>query len=186
KAFEIADYDRNGWLSFRELKDSLGTDRPRYLVYDSDRNGKVTRPEFARLCLATYRKYGAFKIPTPNPADPTAAQLLEGLGIIDGEEEEPLYEPVDADSILELFGTPRPRPPREGSAPEPSLIQGPVHSFRRLDYDNDGTIGPDDLEVLLLGAGLTDRPKALIASIDTNGDGHLSEQEFQASMKHLK
>ncbi len=184
KAFKIADYDKNGWISFRELSESLQVDRPRYLVYDKDRNGKVTVVEFTKVSIESYRRYGAFKIPKPNPADPSAAQLLEDLNATSLSEAEaaPEYVPVEASSILELFGRPRPRVLRDGSVPEPDQLVGPVPSFRRLDQNNDGGISLADLNLLLLGSGLDDRPNELLASLDTNGDKLISEHEFRQCM----
>ena len=55
-------------------------------------------------------------------------------------------------------------------------------SFRRLDFDDDGGIDRDDLELLIFGSGIEVRPNALIATFDTDGDGAISEAEFFASM----
>lgn len=182
EAFKIADYDHNGWISFREMHESLDVDRPRFLVYDKDRNGKVTPKEFIQLCIETYQRYGVFKIPTPNPADPTAQALLEGLNGDDAPEGPVEYVPVEASSILELFGQPILRVAHTGSVPQPHQLVGPVPSFRRLDVNNNGGIGVDDISVLLLGAGLDERPKSLVASLDTDGDGQISLDEFKQCM----
>lgn len=180
KAFAIADYDHNGWISFQEARASLEIDRPRYLVYDKDRDGSVTLEEYIAICLQSWRRYGVFKIPLPNPRDPSSSEQLRSLGLggEGGEELEPEYMPAEAGSIIELFGQRYPRVVHPGSSPEPEQIIGPVHSFRRLDYDDDGNISVDDLAVLLLGSGLQDRPQALIAILDKDGDGQLSEVEF--------
>jgi len=181
--FEIADYDGDGWISFREARSSLEIDRQRYLVYDANQDGQVTLPEYTLVSLETWRRYGAFKPPIPDPDDPTAATRLESL--VAGEEavEEALeYVPAAADSIEELFGTVIPRPRQTHTSPEPDQIVGPVFPYRRLDFDGDGGIGRDDLDVLLLGAGLELRSPVLIAALDRDGDGEISEREFYRAM----
>lgn len=183
--FQIADYDKNGWISFREGRESLEIDRNRYLVYDADRDGRVTVEEYTLVSLETARRYGTFKAPIPNPDDPAAQALLDSLtGAGDDESEEGELEPfpTDAASIQELFGRVKPRIWREHAVPEPDRLVGPVLSFRRLDYDDDGGIGREDLNVLLTGSGLDVRPNALVAALDTDGDGYVSEAEFYASM----
>jgi len=183
--FEIADYDKNGWISFREARDSLDIDRNRYLVYDADLDGRVTVEEYSKISLETARRYGVFKAPRPDPNDPEAQALLESL--LDGEEAEPEEEelepfPTDAGNVLELFGRVRPRVIRDNAVPEPEQLVGPVPSFHRLDYDWDGGISRADLSLLLTGAGIDVRPSAIIAAIDMDGDGALSAEEFYASM----
>ncbi len=183
--FEIADYDKNGWISFREARDSLDIDRNRYLVYDADMDGRVTLEEYTKISLETAKRYGLFKAPRPNPDDPEAQALLESL--LEGEEEEPEEEllepfPTDARNVVELFGRVRPRVLRDNSMPEPDQLVGPVSSFHRLDNDWDGDISHADLSVLLTGAGIDVRPSAIIATLDTDGDGRLSPEEFYGSM----
>ena len=184
--FSIADYDSNGWVSYREARSSLEIDRSRFHVYDANLDGQITVDEYIFVSLETFRRLGAFKAPIPNPDDPTAASRLEAIGLtLEGEEvpdETGGYQPAQAESILELFGRVKSRVRRENSAPEPDQIVGPVPSFRRLDFDNNGAIGRNDLDLLLLGAGLDMRPNALIASLDTDGDGSISEAEFAESM----
>lgn len=182
--FSIADYDGDGWISFREARTSLEIDRPRFLVYDADQDGQMTLAEYTLVSLETYRRYGAFKAPVPDPDDPNAASLLEALNAENEAEAETEaeYVPAEASTVAELFGRVTPRVRREHTAPEPDQLVGPVFPFRRLDYDNDGGIGRDDLDVLLLGAGLDARPAALIASLDLDGDQEISEAEFRIAM----
>jgi len=181
--FSIADYDGNGWISFREAQQSLGIDKPRYLVYDKDRDGRVTEEEYVAVSIETWRRYGAFKAPTPNPNDPAAIALAESLaagGTL--EEEAEALAPLTASSLNELFGTVKRRVVRENTPPEPDQIIGPVPSYRRLDFDDDGGIGKEDLDLLIFGSGIEIRPNALIATFDADGDGKISEAEFYDSM----
>lgn len=183
--FKLADYDGNGWISFREARTSLDVDRTRFYVYDADQDGQVTLDEYTLVSLETYRRYGAFKAPIPDPDDPNAATLLERLAAEAAEElaaSDPGYVPARADSINELFGQLIPRVRRANTVPEPDQLIGPVFPFRRLDYNDDGLIGRDDLDVLLLGAGIEVRHNALIASFDKDGDHKISEAEFFAAM----
>jgi Ca2+-binding EF-hand superfamily protein len=188
KYFQIADYDRNEWISFREARDSLGVDRNRYLVYDADRDGRVTLEEFTAVSLETAKRYGVFKAPTPSPDDPEAQALLDSLlqGPAEEEEEDVAPFPTDAKSVQELFGRVRPRVARENAVPEPDQLVGPVSSFRRLDFDDDGGIALADLELLLAGSGLDVRPRALIAALDTDANQRVSEAEFYASMSAVE
>ncbi len=183
QAFVIADYDRNGWITYKEAQASLEIDKPRFLVYDADRDGGVTEDEYIEVSMESYRKLGSFKTPLPNPDDPRSAELVAGL-FGDTDDDGPVeYVPIEADSIFELFGQAEPRILGEKSIPEPDLIKGPVHAYRRLNYDNAGGISRDDLAVLLLGSGLDERPSPLLASLGTDGDDEISEEEFMASMR---
>ena len=184
--FAIADRDGNGWISFREAQEALEIDKPRFLVHDQDRDGRVTVEEYTAVCIASWRRYGAFPPPKPAAADPDAVARAQAE--LNGENEaeaEPgdVGPTVSASSIGELFGRPQPRALREGSRPEPDRIPGPVSSFRRVDHDGDGAISAGDLDRLLFGSGIEMRPAALIATIDTDGDGRISEAEFFASMQ---
>lgn len=44
--FSIADYDGNGWVSFREARESMSLDRLTYGGFDSDGDGRVRPEEF--------------------------------------------------------------------------------------------------------------------------------------------
>jgi hypothetical protein len=182
--FKVADYDGNNWISFREARTGLEIDRPRFLVYDADQDGQITLDEYTLVSIETYRRYGVFKAPIPNPDDPDAASLLESIDATSGDstDEELEYIPAEADSVLELFGMMTPRVQRQHTTPEPDQIVGPVFPFRRLDYDGSGAISPDDLNALALGSGLDVRTAALIAAFDLNQDQEVSEEEFLVAM----
>jgi hypothetical protein len=182
KAFKIADYDNNGWISFLEAKTCLEVDKPRFLVYDENRDGGVTVDEYVAISLGSWRRLGSFKMPLANPDDPRSAALLDDL--FGGEATDDYeYIPAEADSVLELFGQAVPRVLRENSVPEPDQIIGPVPPYRRVNYDNEGGISAEDLRVLLRGSSLHERPNSLLAILDTDGDGEISEAEFMDSMR---
>ena len=105
------------------------------------------------------------------PVAPPSAEQLDGL------------EGVPASSVLELFGQAEPRGERQ--RPEPPRIVGPVPTFRRLDLDGDGFIERTDLEELLRPTTLGIRPAAVLATLDVNGDGKLSESEFRRAFARV-
>ncbi len=88
-----------------------------------------------------------------------------------------------AASIAELFDRVEPRNLKRESLPQPAHIVGPVTAFRRLDYDNSGGIDAADLALLQHPLQLPVRMNAVLASLDTDGDGVISAEEFWASMK---
>lgn len=85
-------------------------------------------------------------------------------------------------SIQELFGRLEPREVQAGSTPFPPRIPGPVSSFRRLDLDGDGRISLEDLTQLQRPIQIPVRINAVLATLDTDGDGSVSEAELAASM----
>jgi len=181
--FRIVDYDRNGWISFREASESLGIDRRRFSVYDEDRDGRITQEEFTKVFLSTLDRLGAVPPPVPNPDDPNAPSLADLLA---ENEETPETEEAEAPvpkTLLELLGKVTPRGADDRGAPQPGEIVGPVPSFYRLDYDGDGGISLENLELLARGSGLDLRLNTLLASLDLNGDGLIDRSEFAASMR---
>jgi Ca2+-binding EF-hand superfamily protein len=179
--FKVADYDGNGWISFREGSTSLGLDRLRFSLYDTDRDGRITLEEFTPMFKKTVRKIGAFRPPVPDPDDPNAVSIEELLSETDAEPDE-VTEEAKAMSVLELFGATEPRLDREHASPEPDRLIGPVPPFHRLDQNGDGHISRSDLDELVLGSGLDVRLNTLIATLDTDQDGVIDEEEFFASM----
>lgn len=84
-------------------------------------------------------------------------------------------------SIDELFGALVPRK-GGGTAPEPPRIVGPVSSFRRLDIDGNGRITREELSELQRPWILNIQSSAVLAALDTDGDGAVGEAEFWAAM----
>ena len=86
-------------------------------------------------------------------------------------------------SLEALFDQVEPRKRSAEPTPYPQRLRGPVSTFRRLDFDRSGGIGVDDLEALQRPLQIPIRASAVIATLDLNGDGELSLEEFAASMR---
>ena len=87
-----------------------------------------------------------------------------------------------AQSIRDLFGTVVSRKTSPASTPEPPRIVGPVPSFLRLDLDGDGRVTRDELGELQRPYTLAVQTNAVLAALDQDGDGAISEAEFWSSM----
>jgi hypothetical protein len=92
------------------------------------------------------------------------------------------HPPPRAASIEELFGKSLPREEREAATVLAPRILGPVSPFRRLDLEPDGRITVADLTELQRPVFLPIRTAAVLATLDTNGDGALDQAEFDACM----
>ena len=209
--WEIYDIDRDGRLRFNEFelyyRDCMeigGGFRPpvpasgpgtppkrspeRFMnAYDTDLDRSLNRAEIAAMLL----DYGQ-----DTPAD----KLLE---LLDGDHDEKLAleelrgllvqlygapellaqteaEDVESppSSIEELFGTVIQR----DSSLSPPRIVGPVSHFRRLDLDADGMIELEDLEGLLRPVQISVRIPTVLNTLDLDGDGRLSEVEFERAL----
>ncbi|MBK7645205.1 MAG: EF-hand domain-containing protein [Planctomycetes bacterium] len=87
-----------------------------------------------------------------------------------------------ASSIEELFGKSLPREPRPDTTQIAPRIVGPVSLFRRLDLDQNGRITYEDLLGLRRPIQLPVRIAAVVATLDTSGDGAVDAGELEASM----
>lgn len=88
-----------------------------------------------------------------------------------------------AASLEELFDRYEEREVERDTTPQPTRIVGPVSTFRRLDADGSGGITLDDLDYLQRPLHIEVRAGAVIASLDKDGDGVVSQEEFRASMR---
>lgn len=88
-----------------------------------------------------------------------------------------------AGSIEELFGKKVPLEDREGLTQGPALLPGPTSAFHRLDFDQDGRISARDLTELQRPIQVSIRVNAVIATLDRDGDGAISREELESSMR---
>jgi Ca2+-binding EF-hand superfamily protein len=92
-------------------------------------------------------------------------------------------EAPTATSIAELFGSPKQRETLPHAAPQPPTIRGPVPHFRRLDLDRDGFVGLRELQTLQSPLQLALRVNTVLAALDIDEDGQLSEREFLDALR---
>jgi Ca2+-binding EF-hand superfamily protein len=237
--FEACDRDGNGWLSYREVRDALETDRTEFALYDRDRDGRIGSREFIVRYEQLVTEGGAFRLPkraeagaaarprtatqlvtafdqdgdrvlaaaelravlddygrSALDADATLAQLdADGSGSLSGIEIDDLSRFISAvsatgedrerrrASLEDLFGEVSPRDSALEDATLPPRIVGPVTHFRRLDVDANGFITREDLRRLQGSAALDVRAGAVLAALDFNEDGRVSQAEFLNSLR---
>jgi len=175
--FNIADYNGDGWISYREGRESLTLDRDRFARIDKDSDGRIDRQEFQEVFEMSIRKVGDFPAPKPDPeGGPVELPEFDADAFAHGADFHP------AASIDELFGRAELRTLEEGATRQPPFIAGPIPHFRRLDLDLDGEITNKDLDELLRPMQVHTRVRAVIAIMDTDESGGISRTEFDAAM----
>lgn len=156
------------------------------LAYDSDLDGMLVESEVGRALQDA-------RIADPTPAVVLATFDKDRSSGIDGAEldefsnllyPEARLKPVaKALTLEELFDKTEARDARAGSTIGPRRTPGPISVFRRLDYDRTGAIELYDLEELQRPLRTAVRPAAVLATLDTDGDGSISTAEFDAAMR---
>ena len=61
--FATVDADGNGWLSYRECRDSLALDREAYASFDADADFRVSLEEFEKSYVEVTRRVGSLLVP---------------------------------------------------------------------------------------------------------------------------
>jgi Ca2+-binding EF-hand superfamily protein len=97
--------------------------------------------------------------------------------------------PMDADgkkkqpgSVEALFGAIEPRSSPAANRSDAPWIPGPVPHFRRLDLDRDGFVTIAELVDLQAGSATSASIGAVLAALDLDEDGRISEREFLTSL----
>lgn len=154
-------------------------------TYDKNKDGGLDTGELETLLV----EVGAVRLEAETSIEQFDRDLTRKLESAEIEDLLTLLKPATGTSkgprprtIDELFGKLLPRKIQEGSTPQPVRITAPVRSFRRLDIDADGRISLEDLAELQRPLVLPVRARAVLAALDTDGDGVLDEPEFRASM----
>jgi Ca2+-binding EF-hand superfamily protein len=154
-------------------------------AFDADRDGALDQTEIGRA-LADYgvRDVDAARVLAIADHDASgrveASELQAVIGVL---EPNSATEHKKAGSIAELFDQIEPRKVERGDTQQPAHILGPVSTFRRLDYDQNGTISVADLEALQRPMQLPVRIRAVLAVLDTDKDGVLSPSELKAALQ---
>ena len=108
----------------------------------------------------------------------------DSLGLVEVEDDEEPERPRRSIlTVADLFGERKVRKSATNAAPLPPRIQGPLDHFSRLDYDEDGSVSFEDLDALIRPIQSSIRLNAVVATLDTDGDGVVSHDEFISSMQ---
>ncbi len=93
-AFEVADYDGNGWISSEEAREALRLDSSGFFAYDVDKDARITSTEYTTRYLKQLTLRGSMPQPVPR-ATPVVSPLR------DAEQLRNAYD-KDADGRIDL------------------------------------------------------------------------------------
>jgi Ca2+-binding EF-hand superfamily protein len=156
-------------------------------TFDTDRDGALDEREVQRA-LDDYKAHGVEAAVMMAGVDKDGSRKIEAAeaqALLDVLAPAPAAETEKpkAGSIAELFDKLEPRKIERDQTPQPARITGPVTTFRRLDFDDSGGITVEDLEHLQRPLILPVRCRAVLAALDTDGNGEMSPEELDAALK---
>jgi Ca2+-binding EF-hand superfamily protein len=132
--FVICDRDGNGWISYREARDSLSLDRDEFAAFDSDGDGRVDLREFRTRFAEIADRVGLLPKPRavrPRPVDlPREPEQILTAYDLDSDEG---IEERELARMLDDYGR--------------SEIAAAV-AMEKLDEDADGVLRTRELELL--------------------------------------
>lgn len=132
--FATCDRDSNGWIAFREARESLGLDRAAYAEFDADRDGRIVLEEFAAGAARIVDRIGL--LPRPRPPRPQSVDLprdpLQILTAYDSGGDSALSEEELAILLFDY-----------GRSEIPAKL-----ALEKLDEDGDGGLRGGELELL--------------------------------------
>ncbi len=155
--------------------------------FDTDKDGTLDEREVQRA-LVDYQAHGVEAAVMMAGVDKDGSKKIEAAeaqALLDVLAPAPASDrtKVKAGSIAELFDKIEPRKVERDQTPQTARIVGPVTTFRRLDFDQSGGISVEDLEGLQRPLLLPVRCRAVLAALDTDGNGEMSPEELDAAFK---
>lgn len=147
--FALADYDMNGWISFREAHASMGHDRLTYAGYDKDADGRIRMDEFERRYMEILESGGGFEPPKP----PDSPYLVPARN---SEQLRNAFD-VTADGKLELFEVEQMLALYQYSEVPAEVV------FEKLDVDESEALELDELAML---AQLLQAPQPSLENVE--------------------